>query len=168
MSAAFKVASPVRARLQQRCGSFDLDWVPSSNVGVLQLRWQSEVERADDCVLGVLEELPRMASAFTDDDLKTAFQQTEGSILRAREEPEVLASDLAQAWAAGDVSQCLDVIARLAAVDRKDITRLVDRFIVGRPFVLGVSLPPTRIAAGMNEAHFQSLVARKRATRVGP
>jgi zinc protease len=165
LAAAFRLGYGARQQLAQRCGQFDFDWSPSSNVGVLQLKWQSVPESADSCVLGVLEELPRVARSLTDDDLKEARKLVTGDMLREREKPEVLLRDVARAWAAGDVAECFDLEARLAAVTRADVARLVDRFISDQPYVLSVWLPKALIDKGMDVAHFKSLTAIRRVNR---
>jgi zinc protease len=168
LSAVFKRPSPARQHLAERCNAFDLLWLPSSNVGVIQLRWESQPDRTDACLLGVLEELAGVADSYTDDDLKAAFQQTEGEILRSREDPEALAAELAQAWATGDLGDHLDSRAGFQAVGRKDIRRLVERFISGRSFVLNVGLSQARIAGGLDLRHFRSLIGQRRAAGLHP
>jgi zinc protease len=161
LSAAFQIESSGRDRLREACDSLNLSYAPSANVGEFTVHWTSVPERADGCILAILQELPATARALTDDDLKAALPIAEGEILRAREQAEDLARDLARTWASGDLSRSLDLLAKLGAVERGDIARLVDRFVEGRPFLLSVHLPQSQIDRGLDLRHFEALVSRR-------
>ena len=160
LAAAFDIGAGKLDAVRKRCRGFELVFTPSPNVGTLVANWLAEPGSTDACVRAIFDELPAAARSVTDDDLRAARLVAEGDIVRAREQPEVLVRDLARAWAAGDVSACLQAVPRLGSVTRGDVDRLVDRFLVGQPFLLSVHLPPEQIAGGMNVRHFEALLAR--------
>jgi predicted Zn-dependent peptidase len=142
------------------CRAVELTFAPSVNVGKLTVYWLADLDRVDACLQAIAEALPAFARGLTDDALQLARQGAEAEILRARERPEAMVGTLAAAWATRALPASLDVGARLRAVGREDIGRLVDQFIVGRPFLLSIQLPQSQIAGGLDRGHFEALMGK--------
>jgi predicted Zn-dependent peptidase len=158
LGAAVTVKSAALEKIGQSCMALDLFYTPSPNVGTFMASWMSAPERADACILAIVAQLPGFLRGLTNDDLEAAREVVEGQLLRGREDPELLMRDLAKAWASGDLSESLDIVPKLAAVDRDDVGRVVNRFIDGHPFVLSVHLSPAQIARGSDLRHFEELM----------
>jgi zinc protease len=124
------------------CVSARLSWEPQRNVGPIALELEAVPTRLDDCVRAIVAELPRMVAPeyFGDDDLRRAARRFELAFAVAGERPSELAHQLTAWWAMAG----LDFYRGLAVdgAGRPDLQRYLRRYMIGKPCVLGVTVPP--------------------------
>jgi len=143
------------------CMGVWFDWQPHRNTGPIYLTFSSTPDQAKACIQTIRAELQRIKSPdyFSDEDLQLGVQRFQLDVALERERPADLAHDLTYWWATAGLDYYRQRLARVAAVTRADIARLLDRYMLGKPFVLGVMLAPETVASGLDQAYFEAAIA---------
>jgi zinc protease len=139
------------------CMGVGFGWQAERNVGPLNLRADSTPDKARTCVKAVLAELHRASSPdyFTDQELQLAVRRFELNAALERERSRDMADELSRWWALAGLEYYRSRISRVAAVTREDLARCLDRYVLGKPFVLGAMLSVETIAGGLDQRYFE-------------
>lgn len=105
----------------------DLQTTPENLYKLVQAFWE-QVQKFDD---------PKY---FTDEELETAKQVLRTQTLYRSEQLSSFAQDLAFWWASSSLDYYEEYLENLGKITRKDIKDYVNRYIQGKPYVLGVAL----------------------------
>ncbi len=101
-------------------------------------------ENVEKAVQTLKAELAKFANPeyFTENELKAAQTHLEVSSTYAREKGQDFAVDLAFWWAIAGIDYFLDYIPNIKKVTIDDLTRFAQKWIIGKPSVLGVLISP--------------------------
>ena len=140
------------------CMGVWFEWQAHRNTGPIYLRFSSTAENARTCIQSIRNELGRIKSPdyFTDEDLQLGIRLFQMDAALERERPADLVHDLTFWWATGGLDYYRQRIPRTSAVSRADIGRFLDRYVLGKPFVLGVMLSPQTAATGLDQDAFEA------------
>jgi zinc protease len=143
------------------CLNAGFGWFTQMNVGPITARFRARPDKVDDCVKAILAELPRMKADdyLSDEEMRNAAFANEVQQVRERERPRQLSSVLTFWWTSAGLDYYLGYVDRLYQVKRPEIAQFMDRYVLGKPFVLGVLLSPEMKAKGLDTAHFEKLIA---------
>jgi zinc protease len=64
-------------------------------------------------------------------------------------------------WSAAGLDYYLGYVDNLKKVTRLQIASYLDSYVLGKPFVFSVMLPPNLVKSGKNRAYFEKLVGAK-------
>jgi zinc protease len=142
------------------CVSASFSWYAQRNVGPLDLDFEATPERVDDCLRAVLAGLTRLKEeGLTEEALRAAVRRMEVDQASDRERTRLFSRRLTLWWSAADVGAYLSSLEDAKRVRREDMIRLLDTYVLGKPFVLGVMLSPEAAAQRkLDVAHFERLV----------
>ena len=145
------------------CVSVSLSWLTQANVGPISVSFEASPDKADRCVLAIMAELPKFkeVSYISDAELKNAAFRAEIDTMLAREKPSQLTHTLAFWWTGAGLDYYLGYVDNLKKVTRSQIASYFDTYVIGKPFVFSVMLPPGMVKSGLNQAHFEKLVGAK-------
>jgi zinc protease len=145
------------------CVSVGLGWLTQSNVGPISLSFEAAPDKVDRCVLAIMAELPKLKEAtyVSDAELANAAFRAEVDTLLAREKPSALSHVLTFWWSAAGLDYYLGYVDNLKKVTRLQIASYLDSYVLGKPFVFSVMLPPNLVKSGKNRAYFEKLVGAK-------
>jgi zinc protease len=144
------------------CVAAGFSWYTQRNTGPVTASFTATPEKVDQCLEALLAELPRMREAdyLTDQEMRNAAFAMEVQEVRARESASQLASTLTFWWTSAGLDYYLGYVDRLYAVERAEIAEFMDRYVLGEPFVFGVLVSPEMRAGGLDQAHFDALLAK--------
>jgi zinc protease len=142
------------------CVSASLWFYRQRTTSELGVDFEALPDKIDACTSALVAELPKLREAgyFADEELANAVHRI--AVYRAleRETTSGRAHALTAAWA----SASLEIDARyedaVAAVNRQGLAGLLDRWVLGKPFVFGGMASPKQLAAGLTEARLAKLV----------
>ncbi|WNG43122.1 insulinase family protein [Archangium minus] len=142
------------------CVSASLSWYEQRNVGPLDLDFEAAPERVDECLRAVLAELTRLKDeGLTDEALRAAVRRMEVDQALDRERTRLFSRRLVLGWSVASVGAYLTSLEDARRVRREDLVRLLDTYVLGKPFVLGVMLSPeVAEQRKLDVAHFERLV----------
>ena len=141
------------------CVSAGMRWTTARNVGEISLELESTESNVDACVRGALAELPKLRGAayFADEELRNAAHGLEVDLVKRRQTSEGYAHQITAFWATASLDYYGTYVQRLKAVQRADIARYLDQYVLGRPFVFGAMESP-KLAASIDRGHLEALV----------
>lgn len=105
----------------------DIQTTPENLYAVVQTFWD-QVHKFND------------PTYFTDEELETAKQVLRTQTLYRSEQLSSFAQDLAFWWASAGLDYYEKYLDNLGKINRQDIKDYVERYIIGKPYVLGVAL----------------------------
>jgi zinc protease len=145
------------------CLQASLSWYTQQNVGPISAQFQAAPGQAKTCIGTIREELERMKAPdyFSDEELANAAFRAEVDQVRSREQPSELAHTLSFWWASSSLDYYAGYVENLRKVKRPDIARFLDRWVLARPFVLGVMVSPETARAGLDLASLERLVGAR-------
>jgi zinc protease len=145
------------------CMSAELRWTPQRNVGPIAVQFEASGARVDDCLRAVLQEIPTIGSPgyLNAPDLGRATRRFEVDSALQRERPSELAHELTGWWAMSGLEYYRTLVPALKRTSPTDIARLLESYVLGKPYVLGVMLSPDLVKAGLDRSHFEAAVTRK-------
>lgn len=154
--------SPLQQKLTGAglCREVRLRWGHARFLNTFMVTFTADPARVDDCVLGLLAEVERMAlpGYVGDEDLRTAVRRFEVEGALQREHSEGLASELGAWWPMASIEFYLTLGERLARVTAADLAGFAKARLVDRPFVLAIAAAPALIATGIDRSHFERLL----------
>lgn len=141
------------------CASASLSWYTQMNTGPITVSFDAAEPKADACLKAVLAELPKIKDPgyLTDDEMKNAAYSLEVDQIKDREKPSSYASTLTFWWTSAGLDYYRGYIDNVKKVTRADVARFMDRFVLDKPFVLGVMLSPEMAKKGLDRAHFEAI-----------
>ena len=146
------------------CLTVGLNWSTQMNVGPITAFFQATPEKVDACVKALIDELPKLndPTVVTDEELKTAGFHAEIDEVREREKPSSLASSLSFWWTSAGLDYYLGYVDNMKRVTRAQISRYLEQYILGKPFVFGALVSPQMVSdAHLDQAHFEQLVGAR-------
>ncbi len=131
-----------------------------AHTGQIGVSFEATPDKVDACTSAVWAELPRLKSAdyFTDEELRNAVHRIVVGRALQRETSGGRAHAITWAWATSSLDYDARYEERVAAVGRDGIAGYLDRWVLGKPFVLGAMASPKQLAAGLSEARLRKLV----------
>ncbi len=142
------------------CVTARLSWYTQRNVGPITLAFEATPDQVDACVAAIHAELGKLTSAdyATDDELHRAARRLELATVRGRELSSDYAHTLTFWWTSASIDDYLGYVDQVFAVEHADLVRMIDTWITGKPYVLGVMVSPEMAAKGLDAAHFTALI----------
>jgi zinc protease len=158
---AFAVAEP-SSKFQQRlvdsgaCAAVSFGWATQVNVGPVVASFQATREMADRCITAILSELSAMRAPgyVSDEELANAALRAELDKVHEREKPSELAHVLTFWWASGGLDYYLGYVDHMREVRPPQLTAFLDRYVIGKPFVLSVMVSPEAARGGLDLQNF--------------
>jgi zinc protease len=144
------------------CLKVDLRWYAQKYTPLFVLDFAADTPRIDDCVSAILQELPKLFGPdyFTVKDFELAVRRWQISEASQREELNAFAKQLAFYWASASLEYLTGISTQVARTSQADLRRFFERYILGRNFVLGITIAPDSVAKGRDSAHFDRLIQR--------
>lgn len=136
-------------------------WFTQMNTGPISIQAQAAADKVDGCVKAIVAELPKIKQAgyLSDAELANAAFRAEVGQTLEREKPSELAHTLTFWWTSAGLPYYRGYVGNLRKVSHADITRYLDTYVLGKPFVFGALVSPEMAkAGGLNTTHFKKLV----------
>jgi predicted Zn-dependent peptidase len=142
------------------CVSASLGYGTQRHTGELWLGFEATPDKVDTCTSAVMAELPKLAAAdyFGDDEMKNAVHRLVVHRAHEEETTQGLAHAITQAWAVSSLEYDATYEDRIAEVTRDDLSRMLHRWVLGKPFVLGAMASPKLLGTGLTRQHLEALV----------
>jgi zinc protease len=143
------------------CVRAGLGWFTQVNTGPITLSLEATPEKTDACVKAALAELARLKAPdyLSDAEMRNSAHRLEVQQVLEREKPSELAHVITFWWASAGLDYYRTYVERLRQVTRADIARYLDRYVLGKPFVLGAMVSPEmEQKVGLGRAHFERLL----------
>src|SRR5262249_42140487 len=142
------------------CLRANMTWFTQINTGPITLAFEATPDKIDDCLKAIVAELPKMRAPdyLSDAELRNAAHTLEVQDVLGRELPSQYAHQITFWWSSAGLDYYLGYVDHAYAVKRDEIVKYMDKFILGKPFVLGIMLSPELKGKGMTEAHFAEVV----------
>ena len=146
------------------CVAASMGWQTQSNVGPITIYFEAVPDKADGCIKAILAELPKMkdASYISDDEIKNATFSAEMNDMRSREKPSELTHLLSFWWTTSGLDYYVGYVPNLKKVTRPQIAAYLDKYMIGKPYVLAVLVSPEMAKSGLDQKHFEGLVGVKK------
>jgi zinc protease len=127
------------------------------NTGEIQLDFEAVPDKIDACTGAVFSELAKIRAPdyFADEELGNAAHRYEVWLAEQRETTAGVAHTLTWMWASASLDYYASALDGVRAVTRTDIARVLDRWVLGKPFVFGAMASPKLIASGLDEARLR-------------
>jgi zinc protease len=130
------------------------------HTGEIAVDFEATPDKVDACVSAVVAELPRIVAPdyFGDDEMKNAVHRIIVRRAHRQETTSDRAHALTWAWAVAGLDYDATYEDRIGEVTRDDVARVLRRWVLGRPFVLGAMASPKQLAAGLTRQRLETLV----------
>ncbi|MFT3694036.1 MAG: pitrilysin family protein [Kofleriaceae bacterium] len=143
------------------CVTANLSWATQMNVGPITLRFTAKPDKVDACITAIQGELEKLKTAYvTDDDLRRSAHELEVQQVQEREKASELAHTITFWWTSAGLDYYLSYVDRLYQVTVADTVHYVNTYMTGKPFVLAVMLSPEMQKSGLDQKHFDALLAK--------
>jgi len=149
------------------CVRVQMTWVTQMNIGPSYVLFESTPERAKECIEAIQRELPKMGRPdyLTADELRDAVHRLTVDRALEREKPSDLSHLLTFWWSSAGLDYYQTYLDRAAEVTPADVSRYMRRYLLDRPYVLGVMVSPEMQKKGLDRASLAKLVRPVRASR---
>ena len=137
------------------CIRSELAFRSQRNAGELELTFEATPDGARECVRTVFAELLKLRAPgyFSDEQIRGAILQAEVEGAHDRETTIRYAHAITVGWATAGLDDYAAYDERLERVTRAAVTRFIDRWLTGRPFVFGALTP---LASGLQQAQLEA------------
>jgi zinc protease len=141
------------------CVSAGMGYSTQRHTGEIQVSFEATPDKVDACVGGVIAELPKLRAPdyFTAEELKNAAHRLAVQIMQQRETTNSRAHALTWAWAYASLDWYASYVDRAATTSHDDLARYLDRWVLGKPFVLGAMASQKQLDAGLTTARLARL-----------
>jgi zinc protease len=148
------------------CVRASLEYSSLRHTGEISLDFEATPEKIDACTAAVVSELPRLqaADAFGDEEMKNAAHRLVVQRAHERETTQGRAHSLTWAWATSSLEYDAGYEERIAGVTRDDLTSFLRRWVLGKPFVLGVMASQKELDAGLTRQRMETLSGARATT----
>ena len=145
------------------CASVSFSWFTQVNVGPVTVSFDATPQTVDQCIAAIRSELEKMSAPdyLSDEEMANAAFHAEMDAVREREKPSELAHTLSFWWTSAGLDYYLGYVANLKKVSRPQMAAFLDRYVLGKPFVLSVMVSPEAAKGGLDLQHFEKLVDAK-------
>jgi zinc protease len=142
------------------CVSASLGYSTQRHTGEIWLNFEATPDKVDTCTSAVVAELPKLSAAgsFGDDELKNAVHRLVVRRAHEQETTQGRAHAITWAWAVSSLEYDASYEDRIAEVTRDDLSRVVHRWMLGKPFILGAMASPKLLGTGLTRQHLEMLV----------
>lgn len=140
-----------------------LSYYTQAYVGPISLSAQMTPEQVEPAVRAMLAEIRKLADPayFSDAQLQNAKTILAVRDIYEREKTSSFAHTLSFWWATADLDYYLNYIDNLKAVTRDDIADYVQKYILGKHYVMGILLSPAqKQELGLSDAALAEMVER--------
>ena len=147
------------------CVSAGLGYFTQRHTGEIGLELEATPDKVDACVGAAATELPKLraSDSFSDEEMKNAVHRLEVGRAERRETTGEWAHAITGAWAISSLEYDAGYEAHIEAVTRDDLAGALDRWVLGKPFVLGAMAAKKDIDAGLTRERIERLVGISRA-----
>jgi zinc protease len=136
-------------------------WFPElqRHTSMIELSLQALPDKIDGCATAALAELPKMKdpSFFADEELANAAHRFDVWLAEQQETTAELSHTLTWMWTSASLDYYLGLSDKVHAVTRADVVRLLNTWVLGKPFIFGTMASPKVIGAGLDKAHLERL-----------
>jgi zinc protease len=141
------------------CVQAGFSWSTQRNVGPITVSFEAAPDKADACTRAVLAELPKIKeqSYFSNEEMANAAHTLEVGLVQERERPSSYAHAITFWWTSAGLDYYRGYIDHVKKVTRADVARLLDRYVLEKPFVFGAMVSPEMASKGLGRAHFEEL-----------
>jgi zinc protease len=149
------------------CVRVQMTWSTQMNTGPSYVLFESTPERAKECIEAIQRELPKMSQPdyLTADELRDAVHRLTVDRALEREKPSDLAHQLTFWWSSAGLDYYQTYLDKAAQVTPADVSRYMRRYLLDRPYVLGVMVSPEMQKKGLDRTSLAKLVRPVRASR---
>ena len=142
------------------CVGVGLWYDTERHTGTMEMDLEATPDKVDACVAAVVAELPKLKSAdyFADEELRNAVHGYVVGRALSRETTGGRAHSVTGAWASSSLEYDAGYEDNLKVVTRDGIAGVLDRWVLGKPFVLGAMASQKVIDAGLTEERLGKLV----------
>ncbi len=130
------------------------------HTGQIGLDFEATPDKTEACTTAVWAELPKLASSdyFTDEEMRNAVHRIEVDRAAGRETTEGRAHAITGAWATASLDYDAHYEDRVRAVTRQGLADYLNRWVLGKPFVLGAMASQKQLDAGLTEESLGKIV----------
>src|SRR5262249_29808775 len=149
------------------CVRAQMTWLTQMNTGPSYVFFESTPERAKECIQAIQRALSKMGQPdyLTADELRDAVHRLTVDRALEREKPSDLAHQLTFWWSSAGLNYYQTYLDQAAQVTPADVSRYMRRYLLDRPYVLGVMVSPEMQKKGLDRASLTKLVRPVRASR---
>jgi zinc protease len=140
-------------------------YVTMRHTGEIVVGVEATPDKVDACMGAVMAELPKLKAPdyFGDDEMRNAVHRIVVNRAQERETTSGRAHALTSAWATSSLEYDATYEARVAEVTRDGIAGFLDRWMLGRPFVLGAMASQKQLDGGLTRGRLEKLADLKAA-----
>lgn len=144
------------------CVNARFNWTTQRNVGPVTLFVSAAPEKGEACLAAALAELPKMREPdyLSDEEMKNAALSLKVDFASQAEQPSTYAHTLTYWWASAGLEYYRSYEENVAKATRAGITRYLDAYVLGKPYVLGVMVSPDTAKAVIGRPQVEALVAK--------
>lgn len=142
------------------CVTSGLWYYTQRHTGEIGVDFEAVPDKVDACVSAVMAELPKLKAPdyFTDEEIHNAAHRIEVARALDRETTDRRAHAITAAWASETLEYDAGYLDALKAVTRDGLAGVLDRWMLGKPFVMGAMASLKQIDAGLTEERLDKLV----------
>jgi zinc protease len=124
--------------------SIDASYETEKYVGPVNIELEPNPNKLKECNEELLNQLKQWGNDdyFTDDQLINAKEIIHRNAIRKREKPSSQASILTKAWCSSSLDYMTDYEKNCDKISREDIKHFVNKYITGKPYVVGMIINP--------------------------
>jgi zinc protease len=148
------------------CVRADVGYSTQRNTGQVTIEFEALPDKVDACVGALFAELPKLRAPdyFSDEELHNAAHRIEVYEAQGRERTTQWAHLISFVWTSASLDYYANYVDRVKAVKQSDLARYLERWIVGKPYVLGAMASKKLIEGGLTKGRLEKAIA-KRGTR---
>lgn len=142
------------------CLDAGLGWFTQRNVGPISVGFQAEPEKGSACIAAIWAELPKLAEPgyFSKAEFDNAAFTLEVSKLSEREKPSEYSHVLSFWWSSASLDYERTYLEEVRKVGEADLARFMNRWVLGKPVVLGAMGSPEMTKAGTSAESLGELI----------
>ena len=136
-----------------QCIAAGVGYGTQRHTGTTGVGVEATPEKASACIAAVVAELPKIKGAdyFTDEEMKNAAHRIEVERAQERLTTSGRSHALTFVWGSASLDYDGTYQTNIRAITRSDIGVYLDRWILGKPFVLGAMTSQKAIEAGVTK-----------------
>ncbi|HEY8039419.1 MAG TPA: pitrilysin family protein [Polyangiaceae bacterium] len=142
------------------CVRASMGYFTEAHTGEVSVDFEATPDKVDACVGALAAELPKLKTAdyFADPEMKNAVHRIEVNRMQERETTSGRAHAITWAWATSTLDYDATYEDRVRALTRSDLAGYLDRWVLGRPFVLGAMASQKQLDGGLTRQRVEKLI----------